>query len=200
MVRSLGLAAALAVALLAVSGAGGSGTQAPRAGGAVRFGPLDEPPCLNPLLARCFGQAGPPIALFIGEKVLEPAFVVGPDFTWRPQLVSGVTFTRKPPFTLTYRIQPRARWSDGVPVTARDFVFTLRARIAHKDELGPEDQALVERVRSVSAVGMKAVRVVLRGRACGLAHSLREHPAEARARGGGARGHLDRRNRQPEDG
>ena len=167
MVRSLGLAAALAVALLAVSAAGGSGTQAPRAGGAVRFGPLDEPPCLNPLLARCFGQAGPPISLFIGEKVLEPAFVVGPDFTWRPQLVSGVTFTRKPPFTLTYRIQPRARWSDGVPVTARDFVFTLRARIAHKDELGPEEQALVERVRSVSAVGMKGVRVVLRGRDAG---------------------------------
>ncbi len=53
------------------------------------------------------------------EKVLEPPFYVGPDFTWRPRLVSSVTFTKKPPFTLTYRIHPRARWSDGVPITAQ---------------------------------------------------------------------------------
>ena len=104
------------------------------------------------------------MALFIAEKVLEPAFVVGPDYTWRPQLVSGVTFTRKPPFTLTYRIQPRASWSDGVPVTAGDFVFTLRAMIAGQDALDPVSRELVEQVRSVSTVGKKTVRVVLRGR------------------------------------
>ena len=54
-----------------------------------------------------------------------------------------------------------------MPVTARDFVFTLRARIARKDELEPEERAVVEQVRSVSAVGAKTVRVVLRGRHAG---------------------------------
>ena len=78
--------------------------------------------------------------------------------------MSSVTFTRKPPFTLTYRIQPRASWSDGVPVTAGDFVFTLRAMIAGKDELDPVSREVVEQVRSVSAVGKRTVRVVLRGR------------------------------------
>jgi hypothetical protein len=68
---------------------------------------------------------------------------------------------------LTNRIQPRARWSDGVPVTARDFVFTLRARIARKDELARDERAIVGQVRSVSAVGTKTVRVVLRGRHAG---------------------------------
>ena len=34
----------------------------------------------------------------------------------------------KRPFTLTYHIRPEARWSDGVPVTARDFVFTHQVR------------------------------------------------------------------------
>ena len=32
--------------------------------------------------------------------------------------------TKTPPFTLTYHIRPEARWSDGTPVSARDFVFT----------------------------------------------------------------------------
>jgi peptide/nickel transport system substrate-binding protein len=169
--RGLAVLAALAVSLLAVSGAGGADAQTPRAGGTVRFGELSEPPCLNPLLARCLGPGGFPTLAFLAEKVLEPEFVVSPDFTWRPQLVSGVTFTRKPPFTLTYRIQPRARWSDGVPVTARDFVFTLRARIARKDQLDEATRGVVEQVRSASAVGAKAVRVVLRERHAGW-HSL----------------------------
>jgi peptide/nickel transport system substrate-binding protein len=165
--RGVALLAAVAVSLLAVSGAGGADAQTPKRGGTVIFGPLPEPACLNPLLARCLRPGGPPTLLLLGEKVLEPAFVVSPDFTWRPRLVSGVTFTRKPPFTLTYRIQPRARWSDGVPVTARDFVFTLRTRIAHKGELIEDERAAVEQVRSVSAVGAKTVRVVLRARHAG---------------------------------
>ncbi|MEP7225284.1 MAG: ABC transporter substrate-binding protein, partial [Actinomycetota bacterium] len=101
------------------------------------------------------------------EKILEPAFFVGPDFSWRPRLVSNVSFTKKPPFTLTYRIHPWARWSDGVPVTARDFVFTLRTKIARKAELPDYEKPLVDRVRSVEAVDRKTVRVILRSRFAG---------------------------------
>ena len=40
MARALAFSATIAVSLLAVSGAGGSGTQTPRAGGTVVFGEL----------------------------------------------------------------------------------------------------------------------------------------------------------------
>ena len=118
------LAAALAVSLLAVAGAGGSGAQAPRLGGTLVFGTqgaqagLREPPCLNVLLElKCITTGA--LTPFISQKVLLGAFDAGPDYTWRPRLVSEVDYTTKRPFTLTYHIRPEARWSDGVPVTAR---------------------------------------------------------------------------------
>ncbi len=103
--------------------------------------------------------------LFVADAVLEPAFDVGADATLRPRLVSSATFTRRPPFVFTFHVDPRARWSDGVPVTARDFVFTLRTRIAMKAQRPlAEERELLELVRSVSAVDPKTVRVVLRSR------------------------------------
>jgi peptide/nickel transport system substrate-binding protein len=164
--RGIVLGAAIAVSLLAVAGAGGADTQEPKRGGTARFGQVQEPACLNVLLARCYVPGGFVLTNLV-DKVLEPAFFVGPDFTWRPKLVSSVTFTKKPPFTLTYRIHPRARWSDGVPVTARDFVFTLRTKIARKAELDDYERPLVELVRSVEAVDTKTVRVILRSRFAG---------------------------------
>ncbi len=156
----------VAAAVVTVSPAAGTSTQTPRVGGTVRFGELVDPACLNVLLAKCY-EAGPEALLFLAEKVLEPAFDIGPDFTWRSRLVSSVTFTKKPPFTLTYRIHPRARWSDGVPITARDFVFTLRTRLARRAQLPEFERPLVERVREVAAVDAKTVRVVLRSRFAG---------------------------------
>jgi len=79
-------------------------------------------------------------------------------------LVSGVGYTRKPPFTLTYHIRPDARWSDGVPVTARDFVFTLNA--IQKSDV--EGQRLIHDViSSIRAMDAKTVRAVLRQRYAG---------------------------------
>ena len=93
-------------------------------------------------------------------KVLEPAFAPTPDFTLRPHLASA-TYTKTPPFVVTFRIRPDARWSDRVPVTARDFAFTHEAIVEH---LPPELQHPHDLVRSVRAVGAKTVRVVLRER------------------------------------
>jgi peptide/nickel transport system substrate-binding protein len=162
-------AAAIVASLLAVLGAGGAGTQTPRVGGTLVFGTqgaqgnLREPPCLNALLDRCITTGT--LTLFVAQKVLEGAYEARPDHTWRPKLVSHVSFTRKPPFTLVYHIRPAARWSDGVPVSARDFVFTFRASLELKDELSAHD--LVEYVRRVRAVGAKTVRVDLRSRFAG---------------------------------
>ena len=78
-----------------------------------------------------------------------------------PQLVTGATYSRTPPFTLTFAIHPDAHWSDRVPVTARDFAFTHTAIVEH---LPPESQGPHRFVRSVRRVDAKTVRVVLRER------------------------------------
>ena len=156
MARALALAAAIAVSLLAVSGAGGAATQqTPKRGGTVVVSGGREPPCLNPVDKRC-GMSPTFLA-----KVLEPAFAFASDFTLRPQLVTGATYTKTPPFVVTFRVHPDARWSDGVPVTARDFVFTHEAIVRH---LPPELQYPHGLVRSVRALGAKTARVVLRER------------------------------------
>ena len=127
MIRPIALAAAVAVSLLAVSGAGGAPAQTPKRGGTLVFRMVPgEPVCLNVLDARC-GWVLPEI---VGKVLLKP-FEIGPDFTFEESLVSRVDFTRRRPFTLTYHIRPAARWSDGVPVTAQDFIFTLRAIRRH---------------------------------------------------------------------
>ena len=159
MARLTALAAGIAVSLLAVSGAGaGQAQQAPKRGGTLvirLLGP--EPACLNVLPMSCNqgGQAG------WSEKVLQTPFDVGPDFTYEESLVSRVDYTSRRPFTLTYHIRPEARWSDGVPITAQDFIFTLRAIRRHAT---PEFRDLHAPVRSARAVDRKTVRVVLRPR------------------------------------
>src|SRR5688500_1039481 len=147
----------LAAGVIAAAPAAGVPDQSPKRGGTVVFGPVGESACLNPF--RNCGGGGPQFFSWIFAKVFPPAFAFGPDSKLRPVLVSGATFTRTHPFTLTYRIRPQARWSDGVPVTARDFVFTHRAiRKYNPSEL---HRTHVESVRQVDS---KTVRVVLRPR------------------------------------
>ncbi len=93
--------------------------------------------------------------------MLEAPFDLGGDLTWRPSLVSSATFTTRPPYTLTYRIRPEARWSDGTPVTARDFAFTHEAILRYDN--GPL-KTLHSEVRNIRAVDPKTVRVTLRSR------------------------------------
>ncbi len=157
MARAVAFATAVAVSLFAVSGAGGAGAQTPKRGGIVIrvLGP--EPACLNVLPMSC-NQGG---QAYWSEKVLQKPFDVGPDFTYEESLVSKVDYTSKRPFTLTYHIRPEARWSDGVPVTAQDFIFTLQAIRRHAT---PEFRDLHSPIRSARAVDRKTVRVVLRPR------------------------------------
>jgi peptide/nickel transport system substrate-binding protein len=155
--RAGALAAAIAVALLAVSGGGVAATQqTPEFGGTISVAEAFEPACLNPLLATC-ADSSPSV-----EKALLPAFDVDRRFRYWPRLVSGVTVSTEPPVTLTYHIRPQARWSDGVPVTAADFVFTHAARLALATSLPQSEKAQLEHVRRVTAVGAKTVRVTLR--------------------------------------
>jgi peptide/nickel transport system substrate-binding protein len=156
--RGAALAAALAASLLAVSGAGGAPAQTPKRGGTLAIGmPRHlEPACLNPYLDEC-----EPNYL---DAVLLGAFEVAPDATFRPSLANAEVAATKP-FTLRYRIRPEARWSDGTPVTARDFVFTQQTIIRHRTSLHPNAAPdHLARVRTVRALDSKTFVVVLRDR------------------------------------
>jgi peptide/nickel transport system substrate-binding protein len=158
------LATAIAASLLAVSGAGGADAQTPRTGGTVVVAPVSpEPGCLNLFDLRCRSGTAQITLGQIAARVLEAPFDIAPDFTWRARLVSGVTFTKSAPFTLTYHIRPEARWSDGAPITAADFVFTHQAILKH----GQPDNLNRTEVRTVRSLDAKTVRVVLRSRLAG---------------------------------
>jgi peptide/nickel transport system substrate-binding protein len=152
------IAVVLVAAVVAAAPAASTPAQTPRAGGTVVFGPIAEPGCLNWLVPACGSQS----FFWTVEKVLVPPFALGPDFAPQPRLVSRAAFTTKPPFTLTYEIRKEARWSDGKPVTARDFVFTHRA--VRKHLAGTPEAGIHGLVRSIRAVDAKTVRVVLRSR------------------------------------
>lgn len=63
---------------------------------------------------------------------------------------------RLDPRTLLFDLDPRARWQDGVPVTARDVVFTWRLMM---DPVVGTGRILFEAVETVEAVGERRVRV-----------------------------------------
>jgi ABC-type transport system substrate-binding protein len=166
--RGLALAAALALSLLVVSGAGGAATQqTPKRGGTVVVGgaAIREPGCLNAYLERCDSTL-PNVGILMG-LALRGAFLIGDDNGYRPDLVSRVEYTTTPPYTLSYHIRPEARWSDGMPVTARDFVFTHSALRSVRAEIYEAHVQAYATVRSVRALDSKTVRVVLRSRFAG---------------------------------
>ena len=62
-----------------------------------------------------------------GQLVEEP----GPVLTGMP------TFSASPVQTMTYRIKPAAKWSDGVPITCADFQYTANQEQTGKDLYDP---------------------------------------------------------------
>jgi peptide/nickel transport system substrate-binding protein len=62
------------------------------------------------------------------EQVWPQAFVVGPGVSVRPDagLVVSAELTGLKPQTVVYALAKRARWSDGVPITAADFIYDWR--------------------------------------------------------------------------
>ena len=138
--------------------AAGAFEQTPKRGGTVvAVWQGLEPPCLNAWLQAC--RAGGDYSELLG-LVLGSAYEPGPH-GWQPALASPPTLTRRP-FTVTYRVRPKARWSDGRPVLASDFVFGFRALLKYSG-LPPDDDVRT-RIRRVEAVDARTVRVIFRSR------------------------------------
>lgn len=148
------IVAILVAVMVAASPAAGAPAQTPKSGGTVVIAlPRGEPTCLNFLGACSFAE-------WTVSQVLEGAFEIAPDFTYRPNLVSSVD-VREEPFALTYHIRPEARWSDRTPVTASDFAFTFQAFLAAPPDYDPF-RKIRRKIRRVAALDAKTLRVSFR--------------------------------------
>ena len=160
------LTAALAAALLvAVPGAAGApGAETPRRGGTLVLDRRSPGVGVPERLLRALRRGRIPFPFMVMGMVLPGAYRLGPDLTLRPHLVSRVDVTKTPPFTLTYHIRPEARWSDGTPVSARDFVFTHQTSYSAGSSYTRYTRRRSPRSTAFAALDARTVRVVLRSR------------------------------------
>ena len=179
-VAAVGAAAALVLALAACGGggsssnnstnsAGGSGvttTSSVKQGGSLTFALDEDIAGFNILNANQ--------AEFVTAEILDQVwpsvYIVQPSL--KPVLdtdvVTSAKLTQKNPQTVVYQINPKATWSDGVPVNAEDFIYNWQAQSGsskYKDVGGkPYEAASTSGYNQIKSVtgsnGGKTVTVV----------------------------------------
>jgi peptide/nickel transport system substrate-binding protein len=156
--RKLWLLAGVVLAALALAATGSARVNGPDSASAKKAGTLvfgaeqggGPDWCLNLILdvdCNAFWN------VVFQTPVIRGAFLFTPKFTYKPDLVSKFTLKQRPQ-RVSYTIRNNARWSDGVPVTGKDFRFTWQTAMnpkykEHIDPLGWED------IRSVTGNGKK---------------------------------------------
>lgn len=71
---------------------------------------------------------------FVLAEILDPVwpsvFITPPNLKPAPDknLVTSVKLTKKSPQTVVYKLNPKAKWSDGVPINANDFIYNWQAQ------------------------------------------------------------------------
>jgi len=89
----------------------------------VRIGLYEEPDTLNPVISQMSFSADIFQLVFDGLIRFDEHGQPVPDLARElPSLANGGI--SRDGRTLTYHLMPKARWHDGVPVTARDVIFT----------------------------------------------------------------------------
>jgi peptide/nickel transport system substrate-binding protein len=120
-------AAALSVSIIAVAAsAGGAATKASSSGGTATMA-LDEDLAgfnINTSAASEF------VLQEIMNMVWPQAFIVNNKLqaTLNHQLLESASVTSSSPQTVVYKINPKAVWSDGTPITADDFIYNWQAQ------------------------------------------------------------------------
>ncbi len=101
--------------VLATTGFAGQAAKKPkpRVGGLVIFGADQEPRALNTQVVQGSNQA---TTSMITNTILQGAFEATPQLQFKPQLLAGLPKVTRDPFTITYRIHPKAKWNDGTQV------------------------------------------------------------------------------------
>jgi glutathione transport system substrate-binding protein len=135
----------VAVALVATACGGGSGagttvTYVGVAGGTISFGTTESPTGCNPNAP----SGDTPGTRTILGAVLPSAFVVSNSGApvANPNLIVQSELVSTKPETIVYTLNPKAVWSDGVPITATDFKYAWDEQRA--------DQSLTPSVTSIA--------------------------------------------------
>ncbi len=122
----------LGLMVAACSGGGGdrslptenTGSVGPPAAGTAVFGAEQEPACAD-WIATCAGSLWGVWTL--GGQTTPRAFnITANGYSPSPLLAGEPTVQAGPPLTVTYKIASAAVWSDGVAITADDFVYTWK--------------------------------------------------------------------------
>lgn len=112
---------------------------------------------LNPHLIADQGPVTNAVAAMTLPSPFRPVATPG-GTEWMPDtsLLSSAEVTSTQPFTVTYRLNQNAQWSDGLPVTADDFSYLWRQMISQPDVIDPAGYQQITDVASRSG-GKEAV-------------------------------------------
>jgi peptide/nickel transport system substrate-binding protein len=91
--------------------------------------------------------------LFLKLALPGPTLLTAGDRNFVPQLAHS--WTRRDSVTLAFDLDPRAKWQDGTPVTARDVIFAFNR--AKDPSIAPRLVDLLRHVTSVTAEGERRV-------------------------------------------
>jgi peptide/nickel transport system substrate-binding protein len=108
--------------------------------------------CLNQLLTNDCGEFWNSVFL---TPVLRGAFLIRPNFTYKPDIISKFKLQQRP-MRVTY-YQGKGQWSDNVPVTGKDIKFTWQTIMDPKIK-DHVSQAGYDQIKSVTGSG-KVVKV-----------------------------------------
>jgi peptide/nickel transport system substrate-binding protein len=111
-----------------------------KVGGTLLFGAEQEPPCLNNNLGDCNNTW----AAWVAEMAIPGIYKITPDFAYQLNLASKVDLQLNP-MRLTYHLNPKAKWSDGKPVSAADLVYTLKTTVDTSIDKAPTGGGWVNR-------------------------------------------------------
>ena len=109
----------VAASLIAAGIAGGASHRV--SAGSLVFGAEQEPPCLNGFTSGCNNTW----TSWTAGIALASAYIVKPDFSIAPYMAKAAVVKQRP-FTLVVKLNKRAKWSDGKPVSADDLIFTWK--------------------------------------------------------------------------
>ena len=140
--------------LLLLLGALGRAPLSSQVPGTVVFAVGEDPTLPLPALTDRTANTDLADQLFLRLAILGPTFRTAGDNAMTPMLARR--WQRVDPRTLLFELDPRARWQDGTPVTARDVVFTWQLMM---DPAVGKGRIVMEPVASVEAVGTGTVRV-----------------------------------------
>ena len=131
------------------------------AGGTVTVAVPYLPSNFNPLTPAGANS----VTQMVMEQVLPQAFVVDSQFEAETQgFIDSAEVVDLSPMTVTYVIDPDARWSDGYPITATDFVYNWQQIVRTGRELASVGVLVGYRdIKSITGSdGGKTVTVVFR--------------------------------------